>query len=47
MPSCGLMPTRSLTRWMWSSSLGFSTTRMTVLPIFDASSAVSMYSSSL
>ena len=30
-----------------SSSVGFSTTRMTVVPIFEASSAVSMYSSSL
>ena len=47
MPSDGLIFTRSLTRWMLSSSVGFSTTRMTVLPIFDASSAVSMYSSSL
>jgi hypothetical protein len=42
-----LIFTRSLTRWMCSSSLGFSTTRITVLPSFEARSAVSMYSSSL
>ena len=46
-PSLGRTPVRSATRWISPSSDGFSTTSTTWRPSFEASSAVSTYSSSL
>ena len=47
MPISGRTPVRLEISAINGSSLAFSTTRITLRPIFDPSSAVSMYSSSL